>query len=220
MTSPRVFHTAWQKTTSRRYCSDSSLAMVGAESCISRKTMALLAVSLIMVTHWVRVERTGYSASLHSPANTPSSGQTRPSQLRASSSDPTPPPTEGAWAELLPGYASSAVELPPGGWDGATCNISSRVSAAETQTRAGPSTTHPTAALQYGLHADRGQHIMLRGLPGVQIRAKVTVWKEQTYRDVAEDRDMQAEQDGTAQVAMVTVEMKVLLENPPLKLPG
>lgn len=64
------FHwpTVWQKTTSRRYCSDSSMAMVGALSCISRKTMDLLAVSLIMATHSVSVVRRGYSASLHSPA--------------------------------------------------------------------------------------------------------------------------------------------------------
>lgn len=61
---------------------------------------------------------------------------------------------------------------------------------------------------------------MLRGLQGVQIKAKVTVWKEQTYRDVAEDRDMQAEQDRMAQVAMVMMKMKMLQENPLLNLPG
>lgn len=33
--------------------------------------MALLALSLIMETHWLRVERRGYRASLHAPANTP-----------------------------------------------------------------------------------------------------------------------------------------------------
>lgn len=59
--------TVWQKTTSRRYCSDRSMAIVGALSCISRKTMDFLAVSLIMATHSVSVVRRGYNASLHSP---------------------------------------------------------------------------------------------------------------------------------------------------------
>lgn len=63
-----VLLTVWQKTTSRRYCSERAMAIVGALSCISRKTMDLLAVSLIIATHSVSVVRRGYNASLHSPA--------------------------------------------------------------------------------------------------------------------------------------------------------
>ncbi|TNN88167.1 hypothetical protein EYF80_001748 [Liparis tanakae] len=55
-------------TTSRRYCSDSSVAMVAAPSCISRNTMAFWAWSAIMATHSVSVVSSGYSASLHWPA--------------------------------------------------------------------------------------------------------------------------------------------------------
>lgn len=44
--------------------------MVGAESCISRNTMAFLALSLIRDAQSVSVVRTGYRASLHSPADT------------------------------------------------------------------------------------------------------------------------------------------------------
>lgn len=60
--------TVWQKTMSRRYCSDTSMAIVGAVSCMSRKTIDFLALSLIMATQSVSVVRRGYSASLHSPA--------------------------------------------------------------------------------------------------------------------------------------------------------
>lgn len=42
--------------------------MVGALSCISRNTMAFLALSLIRDTQSVSVVSRGYSASLHSPA--------------------------------------------------------------------------------------------------------------------------------------------------------
>ena len=59
--------TVWQKTTSRRYCRLRKLAMVGALSCMSRKTIAFLALSLIMATQSVRVVSSGYRASLHSP---------------------------------------------------------------------------------------------------------------------------------------------------------
>lgn len=44
------------------------MAMVGALSCISRNTMAFLALSLIRDTQSVSVVRRGYRASLHSPA--------------------------------------------------------------------------------------------------------------------------------------------------------
>lgn len=43
-------------------------AMVGALSCISRNTMAFLALSLIRDTQSVSVVSRGYRASLHSPA--------------------------------------------------------------------------------------------------------------------------------------------------------
>lgn len=42
--------------------------MVGALSCISRNTMAFLALSLIRDTQSVSVVSRGYRASLHSPA--------------------------------------------------------------------------------------------------------------------------------------------------------
>lgn len=44
--------------------------MVGALSCISRNTMAFLALSLIRDAQSVSVVRRGYRASLHSPADT------------------------------------------------------------------------------------------------------------------------------------------------------
>lgn len=59
--------TVWQKTTSRRYCTLRSMAMVGARSCISRNTIDFFALSLIIATHSVSVVSRGYSASLHSP---------------------------------------------------------------------------------------------------------------------------------------------------------
>lgn len=46
------------------------MPMVGALSCISRKTMAFFALSLIRDTQSVSVVRRGYRASLHSPAHT------------------------------------------------------------------------------------------------------------------------------------------------------
>lgn len=48
------------------------------------------------------------------------------------------------------------------------------------------------------------------------ITAKVTVEKEQTYREEAED--MQAQQERTAQAMMAV--MKMVLENPPRSLLG
>lgn len=51
--------TVWQKTTSRRYCRLRYVAMVGALSCISRNTIAFLALSLIMATQSVRVVSRG-----------------------------------------------------------------------------------------------------------------------------------------------------------------
>lgn len=78
--------TVWQKTTSRRYCRLRKVAMVGALSCMSRKTMAFLALSLIMATQSVRVVSSGYRASLHSPG-------TRKGQLRRKGlQGPQPPP--------------------------------------------------------------------------------------------------------------------------------
>lgn len=59
--------TVWQKTTSRRYCTLRSMAMVGARSCMSRNTIDFFALSLIIATHSVSVVSRGYSASLHSP---------------------------------------------------------------------------------------------------------------------------------------------------------
>lgn len=53
---------------------------------------------------------------------------------------------------------------------------------------------------------------------GREIKAKVTVEKEQTYRGAAEDRNMQAEQGRMAEAAMVKMEM--LLQNPPMTLQG
>lgn len=44
--------------------------MVGALSCISRNTMAFLALSLIREAQSVSVVSRGYRASLHSPAST------------------------------------------------------------------------------------------------------------------------------------------------------
>lgn len=44
--------------------------MVGALSCISRNTMAFLALSLIRDAQSVSVVRRGYRASLHSPEDT------------------------------------------------------------------------------------------------------------------------------------------------------
>lgn len=44
------------------------VAMVGALSCISRNTMAFLALSLIRDAQSVSVVSRGYRASLHSPA--------------------------------------------------------------------------------------------------------------------------------------------------------
>ncbi len=41
--------------------------MVGALSCMSKKAIDFLALSLIMATHSVRVVKRGYRASLHSP---------------------------------------------------------------------------------------------------------------------------------------------------------
>lgn len=61
--------TVWQKTTSRRCCRLRQAAMVGARSCMSRKTIAFLALSLIMTTQSVSVVSRGYRASLHSPAH-------------------------------------------------------------------------------------------------------------------------------------------------------
>lgn len=53
---------------------------------------------------------------------------------------------------------------------------------------------------------------------GLEIKAKVTVEKEQTYRGAAGDRNMRAEQGEVAQAAMV--KMKMLLLNPPMNLRG
>lgn len=46
------------------------MAMVGAQSCISRNTMDFFALSLIRVAQSVRVVRSGYRASLHSTVDT------------------------------------------------------------------------------------------------------------------------------------------------------
>lgn len=53
---------------------------------------------------------------------------------------------------------------------------------------------------------------------GLEIKAKVTVQKEQTYRGAAEDRNMQTGQGKMAQAAMV--KMKMPLQNPPINLQG
>ena len=104
-----VARTVWQKTTSRRYCRLRKLAMVGALSCMSRKTIAFLALSLIMATQSVRVVSSGYRASLHSPGTR--EGRLR--RWRAGGPSPALPPCPVRPTPGGPQLAPSAARLCP-----------------------------------------------------------------------------------------------------------